>query len=183
MHAAEILEASGKGGTVRAFDLSPKRTARMQENLERMRITNLQIRCRDASQPVPEEERETADVLLCDVPCSGLGVMGRKRDIKYRVTPEEIRKLVPLQRQIVRESAALLKHGGTLIYSTCTISREENEETAAFIREELGLRPDSLLPFMPARDTVRDSVQENMLQLLPNIHGTDGFFIARFVKP
>ncbi len=182
MHAAGILEASGKGGTVYACDLSEKRTERMLENIQRMHLANVQVRCRDASQPVPVSERGTADVLLCDVPCSGLGVMGRKRDIKYRVTPEEISALAALQKQILRESTALLKPGGTLIYSTCTISREENEETAAFIQEELGLRPDSLLPYMPDLPRVKDSVQGNMLQLLPHVHGTDGFFIARFIK-
>ena len=76
---------------------------------------------------------EKADVVLLDVPCSGLGVMGKKRDIKYHVTPEGLEELSKLQREIVSGSWQYVRPGGVLLYSTCTIRKEENEEMAAWI--------------------------------------------------
>ena len=78
---------------------------------------------------------EKADVVLVDVPCSGLGVIGKKTDIKYRTDPDKIRELVVLQRQILHNAAAYVKPGGTLIYSTCTITREENQENVQWFVE------------------------------------------------
>lgn len=167
-------------GVVHSFDLTPKKTARMRDGVGRLHLSNIIIDERDALNPVPADEEGAADVLLCDLPCSGLGVIGKKRDIKYRASLEGITKLQKLQRKILSNAVHYLKEGGILVYSTCTISRAENEENAEFIEKELGLIPDPAAPFLPEGIS---GIEGNRIQLLPHLHGTDGFFIARFRKP
>ena len=75
-----------------------------------------------------EEHIEAADIVIADVPCSGLGIMGKKNDIKYHISEEGMKDLVKLQREILANAVQYVKHGGTLIYSTCTINPAENEE-------------------------------------------------------
>ena len=104
---------------------------------------------------------DAADVVLMDVPCSGLGVMGKKRDIKYHATPESLQSITELQRQIVAAGWQYVKPHGVLLYSTCTIHRGENQEMAAWITENF--------PF----------VLEEERQLLPGTDETDGFYFAR----
>ena len=120
------------------------------------------------------------DVLLCDLPCSG-----RKPDIKYRVGMEDIKQLSGMQKKILTASIPYLKKGGTLVYSTCTVSREENEDNARFIENELGLVPDPLTSYLPHGLFTEEERKDgtNCLQLMLDIHHTDGFFIARFRKP
>ena len=182
MHCASKLLAGSAGGTetgkVHAFDLSKGKTAQILKNVRRMHLPNVVVAQRDALIPVPEEAGK-ADVLLCDLPCSGLGVIGRKRDIKYHVTPEQLAELAQLQKDILRSAVPYLKEGGVLIYSTCTINAGENEEVAEFIEKEMGLCPDQLTPYLPEGIP---GIRGNRLQLLPHVHGTDGFFLARFVK-
>ena len=181
MHCASKLIPTGKPGHVHAFDLSKGKVALIEKNVRRMHLTNVTAAQRDALMPIPDEEKETADVLLCDLPCSGLGVIGRKRDIKYHVTPEQLEELSDLQKRILRGAVSYLKEGGVLIYSTCTVNRGENEQIAAFIEEELGLMPDPLAPYLP-KELVSERPDTHQLQLLPHVHGTDGFYLARFVK-
>ena len=182
MHCASKLLACSAGGTetgkVHAFDLSKGKTAQILKNVRRMHLPNVVVAQRDALIPVPEEAGK-ADVLLCDLPCSGLGVIGRKRDIKYHVTPEQLAELAQLQKDILGSAVPYLKEGGVLIYSTCTINAGENEEVAEFIEKEMGLCPDPLTPYLPEGIP---GIRGNRLQLLPHVHGTDGFFLARFVK-
>ena len=182
MHCASKLLAGSAGGTetgkVHAFDLSKGKTAQILKNVRRMHLPNVVVAQRDALIPVPEEAGK-ADVLLCDLPCSGLGVIGRKRDIKYHVTPEQLAELAQLQKDILGSAVPYLKEGGVLIYSTCTINAGENEEVAEFIEKEMGLCPDPLTPYLPEGIP---GIRGNRLQLLPHVHGTDGFFLARFVK-
>ena len=116
-------------------------------------------------------------MVLCDLPCSGLGVIGKKRDIKYRASKDGLESLQQLQRQILANTVRYLRKGGVLIYSTCTINRAENEENATWIEEELGLQPEDLTAYLPDGFP---GIRKNMVQLLPHIHGTDGFFISRF---
>ena len=97
-----------------------------------MHLSNVTVQQRDARIPVPEEAGK-ADVLLCDLPCSGLGVIGRKRDIKYHVTEKQLEELSVLQKDILRSAVPYLRKGGVLIYSTCTINEGENGRIADFI--------------------------------------------------
>jgi 16S rRNA (cytosine967-C5)-methyltransferase len=165
-------------GTVFSYDLSKRKTDLIRSGAKRLHLDNIQIAERDAREFF-KEDKDRADVILCDLPCSGLGVLGKKRDIKYRASMEGLSSLQQLQREILTNAVRYLKSGGVLIYSTCTINRAENEENAAWIAGKLGMQPDALAPYMPEGIP---GIQDNMLQLLPHIHGTDGFFIARFRK-
>ncbi len=142
------LLASEKARRVLARDVSEEKTALICENAERMRADNIEIQVFDGQQ-TDGELVGRADVVLLDVPCSGLGVTGKKRDIKYRVSETDMERLVELQRRIVAASAAYVKPGGTLLYSTCTIHRAENEDMVRFIAGELGFEPVSLEGILP----------------------------------
>lgn len=182
---ASRLARAAKGGDVRAFDLYPAKCERIRENTARMHLQKIMTTdVRDAEAAVPPQDQSSADVLLCDLPCSGLGIIARKREIRYRVKPEDLPSLASLQRSILRNAVSYLKPGGTLIYSTCTIDRMENDEIAEFIHRELGMQPRSLREILP--ETVIGSLYGSaghLLQLYPDIHGTDGFFIASFTAP
>ncbi len=170
-----------KYGVVYSCDLTAKKTARIRENAKRLGLSNISVQEQDATVYVPAL-KEQMDIVLCDLPCSGLGVLGKKRDIKYHVTPEQLKELAALQRRILENAVQYVRPGGVLLYSTCTIDRAENEEMAVWIQEHLGLCPDSLISYLPENIPGISGENHHMLQLLPHIHGTDGFFLARFVK-
>ena len=177
MFAASLMKGKGE---VLSFDVSDSKVQLIWENVSRCHLTNVSPMVADASE-YHEEFKEKADILICDVPCSGLGVMARKSDIKYNITNEAMKDICDLQKKILLNAANYLKPGGVLIYSTCTIHKAENEKMVKFILNNLPFRGDSLKPFLPAAfEKERES--ESYLQLIPAEEGTDGFFIARFVK-
>ena len=140
--------AAEKAYKVLARDISDEKTSVIETNIRRMRAENIEVQVFDATDFDMEYE-EKADVLLMDVPCSGLGVMGKKRDIKYHVTPEGLKSLAELQRKIIDNSWRYVKPGGTLIYSTCTIHSRENEDMVRYICEKLPFDPVSLEEALP----------------------------------
>ncbi len=142
------LLAAEKGCRVLSRDVSEEKAARIRENAERMRAENIEVQVFDGRQ-TDAGLLGRADAVLLDVPCSGLGVIGKKRDIKYRVNREGLESLSELQRQIVTASAGYVRPGGTLVYSTCTIRRAENEDMVRFIARELKFVPDPLEGLLP----------------------------------
>ena len=106
---------------------------------------------------------------------------GKKCDIKYRINEEEISNIVSLQKKIMENAWKYVKKGGTLIYSTCTISRDENEEMVKWLRQNTPLKLESLDAHLPTT-LLSDTTKEGYLQLLPGIHECDGFFIARLKR-
>lgn len=177
MHAAAL---AGESGSVSARDLTDYKVQKIIENAKRMKINNMQVRIQDACELV-EEDRESADVVLADVPCSGLGVIGKKCDIKYHATKKSLQELMQLQRQIVANAVSYVKKGGIFVYSTCTVHSGENEEQVEWILENFPLELEPFTEKLP--ETFRGAVEkEGCLQLLPGVCGTDGFFIAKFVK-
>lgn len=179
---AELLAAAGKGGAVRAFDLYSGKVRRIEENAARMRVTEyVSAAVRDAS-VYQSDLAESADIVLCDVPCSGLGVLGRKREIRYRIKPDDLSALRNLQRAILSNAVRYAKSGALLLYSTCTIDRLENDDNADWLRRKHGLVPVPLAPRLPA-GLPGLSEDAASLQLFPDVHETDGFFIAAFRKP
>ena len=177
LYAAELLGGSGE---VISRDLSRKKTDKIDENAKRMGYRNIKSQVWDAC-ALREEDLEAYDLVIADLPCSGLGVVGRKSDIRYHITPAQMHELSILQRQILDLVSAYVKPGGRLLYSTCTISIEENERNAAYIREEL---PFEALPLegLP-KELYAASAEEGMIQLFPHkgiYH--DGFFISLFQK-
>ena len=121
----------------------------------------------------------TADIVIADVPCSGLGVIGRKRDIKYNITLEAAEDIIELQRKILQVAASYVKPGGRLLFSTCTINSDENEKNFMWLKNEIKMTPVSLDGALP-ECLHTDTTKEGYLQLLPGIHDTDGFFISVF---
>lgn len=177
LHAAEKLEGTGK---VLAFDLTDKKVVRIEENIKRMNAANVNAAVLDATEFCPEYE-ETADVLLADVPCSGLGVVARKQDIPRHLTPEKLESLVKLQREIVANVSRYVKKGGMLVYSTCTLNKNENDANVAWIRSDLGLEQISLKERIPK--ALHSYLNEDgSLQLYRGELACDGFFIALFKK-
>lgn len=122
-HLAEKMEGTGM---VEARDLTEYKVSLIEENIERYGLENMNAVQMDAT-VLDEASVNKADVLICDLPCSGLGVMGKKTDIRYKMTPEKQNDLVELQRQILSVVHVYVKPGGTLVYSTCTIHKQENE--------------------------------------------------------
>lgn len=181
LHLENRLEALGGGGYVYAFDAGEKKCARIRENAERLKASRIKTGVQDA-RTVRKDLAGMADVVLCDVPCSGLGVLGRKADIRYRLTPDDILSLAALQREIVTAAKDYLKDGGTLVYTTCTLTYAENKNNLRYFTDTLGLKPVSLKPFMPAALQGEETLRDGYLTLLPGRYGTDGFFIARFTK-
>ena len=175
LHAADKMKGTG---SVEARDLSPEKVALIEENVARTGLLNVHPKVADALVYDPESEGR-ADLVICDLPCSGLGVIGRKPDIKYRVTAERVAELAQLQRKILHNAASYVKPGGVLIYSTCTVSAPENQENVRWFLENYSFRPESLDPYLP-KELQSLSTKDGAIQLLPGIHPTDGFFIARF---
>lgn len=174
--AADVLGQCDVGCTVLARDISADKVRLMQENFDRCRVKCASAVAADAVQR-DLDLVGTADIVIADVPCSGLGVIGKKRDIKYKVTPEAVRKITALQRQILAVAVSYLKPGGRLLFSTCTINQAENEQHFRWLRDEMGLRPVPLDRALP-ECVHTETTGEGYLQLLPGVHDTDGFFIS-----
>ncbi len=172
-HAAELV---GEGGKVFSRDLSEKKCELVTENAERLGLENLSVDVHDA-RIHDEKFKGAADVLYLDVPCSGLGIIGRKNDIKQNVSPQSLEEVNKLQWEIVKASWDYVKCGGILIYSTCTVNRDENEEMVKKICQELPFEVVDFKENMPKE--LKALVKEGCLQLLPGEFGTDGFFIAK----
>ena len=161
IHIAEKMHGTGH---VEARDLTPYKVGLIEENIRRCETKNMSAVCMDA-RIRDEASVQKADIVIADLPCSGLGVIQKKKDIKYKMTPEKQKDLAVLQREILSVVHAYIKPGGTLIYSTCTINREENEENVAcFLREH------------PEFSLV------SMEQILPQAGRCDGFFLAKLKR-
>ena len=178
---AVMGESAPLRGHVEARDLTEYKTDLIRENIERSGLPNISAVCMDASVPDPASAG-SADIVIADLPCSGLGVLGRKTDLKYKASPEGIQSLVELQRKILSCAKEYVRLGGVLIYSTCTVDPAENMDNVHWF---LGQYPEFSLDDISGRlcPELRDSVTEKgCIQLLPGVHQSYGFFIARFVK-
>ena len=177
MHCAEKLNGTGR---VYSFDVSENKTDYIQENIDRLGYTNIETKVKDAT-VFDASMIEGADIVLADVPCSGIGVIGKKCDIKYRINEDEIKNITELQKKIIDNAWQYVKKGGILIYSTCTISREENEEMVKYLTANAPLKLESLNAYLP-KELWSETTEKGYLQLLPGVHKCDGFFIARLKR-
>lgn len=167
-------------GVVDSRDLSVTKTDLIRENVLRQNFSNVVVTEKDAT-VLDGESFEKADILIADVPCSGLGVIGRKTDIKYKINQTRIQDLVTLQRKILEQASTYVKPGGTLIYSTCTIGKEENIENVRWFTQQYPYELESLDPYL-CEELKSETTKEGYLQLLPGVHKCDGFFIARLKR-
>ena len=177
LHMADLLQGTG---SVEARDLTDYKVELIRQNIERSGAINIEAVRHDAT-VFDRRLEEKYDIVLADVPCSGLGVIGKKTDIKYRMDPDKIRELVQLQRQILHNAAAYVKPGGTLMFSTCTVCEEENQKNVAWLTSHYPLHTESLDKWLP-EELRSEETANGMLQLLPGVHKADGFFLARLKK-
>ena len=168
--AAQLM---GNKGELLATDLHAHKVDILEKNAEKYGVSILRAAPMDASRLL-QSRVNTADYIVCDVPCSGMGIIRKKPDIRFK---DEACDLPQLQYQILCNAAAYLKQGGCLVYSTCTVLPQENEAVVQrFLKEhpELSLEGFEL--------PVAGKVPEGMVTLYPHRHGTDGFFIAKLRK-
>ena len=177
LHIADKLHGTGH---VEARDLTDYKVDLIWDNIERSQMKNVEAVRHDAL-VYDEDSEEKADIVIADLPCSGLGVIGKKADIKYKMTEETQRELAKLQKNILQIVHRYVKPGGTFVYSTCTINEEENMENVRwFLQQNPEFESVSVEPVLC--EGLKKSVKEGCLQLLPGIHESDGFFIAAFRK-
>ena len=177
LHVADMMRGYGE---VQARDLTEYKVGLIQENIKRMNAINVVAVCKDATK-FDASSVECADIVLADVPCSGLGVIGKKTDIKYKTSKQKREELVILQRQILHIAATYVKKGGTLIYSTCTIGREENQENVEWFVKNYPYELENINPYL-CEELHSETTKQGYLQLLPGVHKTDGFFMARLKR-
>jgi ribosomal RNA small subunit methyltransferase RsmB len=176
----KALHAAEKAKYVSARDVTEYKINLMNENIRRMGFDNISTKVWDAVVPDPEIV-ELADILIADLPCSGMGVIGKKPDIKYKSTQNQHKELVELQRKILSTVQNYVKRGGVLIFSTCTVDQHENQDNYKWFLEHFEFRAESLDPYLPEA-LHNDMTKNGHLQLLNGIQGTDGFYLARFVR-
>ena len=174
-----MAEMMGGSGRVQAWELHEHRTDLITAQVKRLGLENVRPMTRDAGLRRPDLDN-TMDAVLLDAPCSGLGVMADKPDVKYRVTPESVEEIVRTQRQLLDAVAPYVKRGGTLVYSTCSVLKEENVRQAeAFLERHPEFELMKLPETIPAEFRQHE---ETGLQLLPSRDGVEGFYICRFKR-
>ena len=176
MHVADLMAGTGM---VESRDLTEYKISLVEENIARCGFSNMRTCVWDATVLDPNMEGK-ADIVLADLPCSGLGIIGKKPDIKMRLQEEELHELAALQRKILSVVSRYVKPGGVLVYSTCTINPEENEGNALWIEENLPFKRKEIASVLP--EALKNDCVDNRIQLLPGIHPCDGFFIAAFER-
>jgi 16S rRNA (cytosine967-C5)-methyltransferase len=181
-----LAELTGDSARILAFDSHPERLKLVSENAARLGLGSIECHQGDATGAGMDPDLVgSADLVLADVPCSGLGLLARKPEIRLTMNHERITGLYPLQSAILDYATTLVRPGGILIYSTCTINPLENiERVRSFLADNAGrFTVDNLTPHLPQRLLIHPELAESAaagwLQLLPHRHGLDGFFIAR----
>ncbi len=177
LHMADLLRTTGM---VTVRDLTEEKIHLVRANIARTGFSNIQTQVWDAM-ILDETWVEKADIVIADLPCSGLGVIGKKPDIKYRITRERIESLIDLQRQILSVASRYVKPGGKLVYSTCTVNVQENQDQRQWFLENFPFAPVSLTEILGERIN-EETLRDGYVQLLPGVYPCDGFFIAVFRK-
>ncbi|THF73275.1 16S rRNA (cytosine(967)-C(5))-methyltransferase RsmB [Cohnella fermenti] len=183
-HLAELM---GDAGEVVANDIHPHKEALVAEQAARLGLRSIRTVVGDAAGLADTLPAASMDVVLLDAPCSGLGVIRRKPEIKWNKSEEDIAGLAALQAELLEKVHSLVRPGGTLVYSTCTIAKEENEEAILrFLEKHPNYMPDTDWP-----QEIIESLKQGgalpepfagMVQLLPQQFGSDGFFIAKLKR-
>lgn len=177
IHIAELLEGTG---IVEARDVSEDKIMLIEENIRRIGVENIKTKifngCVEDTAAI-----ETADIVIADVPCSGLGVISKKSDIKYNMSLKKQEELIKLQRAILEKAVKYIKKGGKLIFSTCTTNKNENIENMKWLLGEFELEADDISQYLPEGFHSVET-KNGYIQLFPDKDKTDGFFICRLTK-
>lgn len=181
-HMAQLMNNEGR---IISADVHPHKMDLIKENADRLGVKIIEPVVLDATR-LHEHYENKADFILVDAPCSGLGVLRRRPEIRWRKSEAQIKELSSLQKQILESSAKCLKSGGVLVYSTCTVTDEENIDVVNdFLnthREFEAESMESVLPGSLSGVPGTETITRGFIQFLPHVHGTDGFFIARMKK-
>ena len=161
-------------GEIISCDIYDARVGLIRDNAKRLGIDIIYPMVNDAS----KENlifKDLADIVLVDAPCSGLGIIAKKPDIKYNVTEEGIKNLADISYDILNKSAGYVKKGGHLVFSLCTITKEESvNNVMKFLNENKNFRLEKI--------DSEEIENEGYITLYPNVHNTDGFFAAKFIR-
>jgi 16S rRNA (cytosine967-C5)-methyltransferase len=183
-HLAQLMKDQGE---IIALDLHPSKIGLLRENCARLGISIVRPFRTDASRPLPFPPDDVFDRILLDPPCTGLGILHRNPESKWRRKPEDILRLQRLQRDLLENVAVWLKPGGVLVYSTCTMTREENDQVVDvflnrhpdFTLEDLGaVLPESTRPLIDGRGFLRTYPE----MVAAEDYRMDGFFAARLKR-
>lgn len=158
------IDNSFVSGKVISRDVSDYKAGLIDENVERLGINNIKVQVHNALD-LDDKFLNKSDIVIADLPCSGLGIMGRKPDIRYNINEDKIKDIIKLQKDILKVVSQYVKPDGVLVYSTCTINKAENEDNVDWICSELGFEKEEYRQMLP-------SIDSNM----------DGFFVARLRK-
>lgn len=178
LHMAEKLNGSGH---VEARDLTEYKVGLIQENIERTGLNNVEAVQQDAL-IFDEASVGKADIVLADLPCSGLGVLAKKTDLKYKATKEGADSLAKLQREMLKNVQAYVKEEGKLVYSTCTINSAENMDNVHWFLNQYPEFELIDIHGLLCEELQKDVKENGCIQLLPGVHQSDGFFLACMKK-
>jgi 16S rRNA (cytosine967-C5)-methyltransferase len=174
-HAAELMNNNGK---IIARDVYQHKLELIQQSCKRLGITIVETEIFDAKE-LDRKLVGKVDKVLLDAPCSGLGVLRRKPDLKWKKTPDNFDELAKLQQQMLSKAAEYVKPQGVLVYSTCTINKSENIKVVeAFLKSREDFYLEDLSKLLP-ENLASDTKTKGYVEIFPNIHGIDGFFISR----
>jgi 16S rRNA (cytosine967-C5)-methyltransferase len=177
-HLAELMKDRGE---IIAADISEKSLEKMADNIARPGLKSIRTVQADVCEELPESITQPYDRILVDAPCSGLGTLRSHPEIKWNRSQTDINRLTRLQRRILTQTASHLKPGGVLVYSTCTLGREENEKVVeVFLSDHPEFVLDPVAGYLP--DPANEMVRGSYFLALPHLHNTDGFFAARMTR-
>ena len=174
-HVAELMRQTG---TVYAHDVYEHKIKLIEDNVKRLGLTNVVATLQDATTLNERYESDSFDAVLVDAPCSGLGILRRHPEVKITKQPSDLDEIMMIQMKILNTVAPLVKVGGTLVYSTCTVNRKENDK---MVEQFLAQHPEyELDPTLVNRlpEVLHEQTKNGMVQLFPGDYQTDGFFIA-----
>jgi ribosomal RNA small subunit methyltransferase RsmB len=177
-HLGERMNNSGK---IIALDLHEHKTKLIDQSAQRLGVTNIETIAMDARKAASSFKPASFDRLLLDVPCSGLGVIRRKPEIRWDKSVTDLKNLADVQTALLERTSVLVRPGGWLIYSTCTLNRDENDRRlTAFLsrHSDFEWEPEFFLRLPEALKGCRVTPDSSMIQLFPFQFGTDGFFIG-----
>jgi 16S rRNA (cytosine967-C5)-methyltransferase len=192
LHLAELMENTGQ---LLAIDKSATKLELLKENRQRLGLTNIQIKSADGASLALERP---ADRILVDAPCLGTGVLNRRPDQRTHKKSEDLQRLVEIQRRLLTHAASLVRVGGSLVYSTCSIEPEENVKNIEwFLANNPNFQAQDISGYLPIKALEAWSSKESsknadselvnqakagMIQLLPSRHDVSGFFVSKLLK-